>query len=209
MKMLVLRRVYQQTRQDELATFAENVIQRTTGQADYQPLAEALQQLAVCAAAYKDALAAARDRGRMAIAAKNQAQAALLAALDTAADGLDFHAKGDSRYILNAGMPVRTPRRSLLLGDVPPPARFQARTTGRPGEAAVSFRLPEPGMVRSNAVEHSIDGGQTWQNGAYDNRTRFTVANLPARREVLLRARSVGTRGRMSAWTDPVTVFVP
>lgn len=208
MKMIVLRRALINVRQDQLVTLAENVVQRTASVAAYQPLAAALAELAARIPTYKEALAAARDRGLTAIAIKNQARAALLAALDAVADGLDLNAGGDPLYVLNAGMPVRAQRRRNA-GEMAPPAGLQARPTGQPGEVLVSFRLPNRAAVQSNAVEHSVDGGQTWKNGAYNSATRFVVSKLPSRQEILLRVRSMGARGRESAWTAPVTVFVP
>jgi uncharacterized protein YodC (DUF2158 family) len=91
----------------------------------------------------------------------------------------------------------------------------------------------DPGVVTGLAAEATLVGGEVvckwvkgdhcektafeweaadkpgqWQNGNYANGSKLLIKGLPSRKDVRIRARSLGSQNRRSVWCEPVAVFV-
>ena len=207
MENKVLRREYRQLKQAELASFAENVVNRVKGATPYAAVQSGVAALEQCSQTFARALAAARQGGIEQTQAKEAAKKQLLTELDAMANLIDNGASGDSAYIIGAGFRLRSsPQR--YTGIIGPPNILRATGTGRSGELRITLEDAVPAIVRMHALEWSEDKGAQWHNGTYDARNNFVASHLPNGREILVRARSIATRGRKSDWSAPVMVAV-
>lgn len=202
----IFRGDFQSLRQDELATYAENIITRCAGNPAYSQIETLIGELQVAVKTYNEALVAARNRGLDTLALRRQSRAVLLGILNRIAHILEFHAP-DEVYVINAGMkPVS--KRQMRTTELPSPQAVQVLPTGNRGEVSLLVSVPTPAQVQTNAVEYSPDHGASWQNGTYTKRNRVLLTGLPSGQELLFRVRSIGTRGRVSAWSEAVSQFV-
>ena len=206
-KFIVRRSTYRELPQDSLASFADNVFTRMSSLPEYQPFATEVAQLGQQLEQYKEALSKAVYGGVDRIAVKNEKKQQLLLSLDRIADLLNASYTGVDSWIVGAGMEtMRGPAGANGLLDAPFDLRAFSRDES--GEVILSFNLPNPGRVRNNAIEYSVDGGASWKNGQYSTATRIRLKDLPARQEVKFRVRSLGAAMRQSPWSKPVDVFV-
>lgn len=206
-KFIVRRSTYRELQQNNLASFADNVYSRMSSLPEYQAFATEVAQLKLQLDQYKEALANAVYGGVDRIAVKNEKKQGLLLVLDRIADQLNANYTGMDSWIVGAGMEtMREPVSTNANLDAPFDLRAFSR--GESGSVVLSFRLATPTRVRNNAIEYSVDGGQSWKNGNYSSATRVQLKGLPLRQEVKFRVRSLGASDRQSAWSKPVDVFV-
>lgn len=206
-KFIVRRSTYRELQQNTLASFADNVHTRMSSLPEYQVFATEVAQLKQQLDQYKEALANAVYGGVDRIAVKNEKKLDLLLVLDRIADLLNAGYTGLDSWIVGAGM--ETVRSAISSNaDLDAPYDLKASTRGESGSVTLSFRVAMPNRVRSNAIEYSMDGGESWKNGNYSSATRVQLKGLPTRQEVKFRVRSLGTSDRQSAWSKPVEVFV-
>ncbi|MDX1912980.1 MAG: hypothetical protein SFV22_15915 [Saprospiraceae bacterium] len=196
---------FRYARQAELASFAENVLQRTLSVPEFAFMAEAVQELQTPLENYVAALANSRNRGKSEVAAKNAAQKTLVAALNKITDALEQHPDITDVAIYQAGF---SPRNAFRISQqVPTPEILKVGTTGKRGELRVHLSTP-PRMRLMHVCEYSLDMGQTWQNGHYRYERKFVLNGLPRGFDMLIRFRALGTKGATSEWTNPATVTV-
>ena len=206
-KFIVRRSTYRELPQDTLASFADNVFTRMSSLPEYQIFAADVAVLGQQLNQYKEALANAMYGGIDRIAIKNERKQDLLLGLDRIADLLNGSYTGVDSWIVGAGMETMrdTVSTSALL-EAPYDVRVFGR--GESGAVTLAFRLVSPTRVRNNAMEYSLDGGESWKNGSYSTSTRIHLKGLPVRQEVKFRVRSLGAAERQSAWSKPVDLFV-
>jgi hypothetical protein len=201
----IARKAYRQARQNEQASFANNVVQQMQGAqySSYQPL---VQALAAAQQTYAAALADALNGGKSAVLAKNLAQKELLLRLNALADALER--SNDAQLIVNAGFDLAAAPARRNEDNLPQPRVALAVSTGQKGQVRVELAVESPELARMYAIEYSLDNGAQWVNGAYETRRRFLVNGLPNASSLLLRARALGSAHRSSAWSEPVQVAV-
>ncbi len=206
-KFIVRRSTYRELPQDSLASFADNVFNRMSSLPEYQLFAADVTLLGEKSEQYKEALAKAVHGGVDRIAIKNEKKQDLLLGLDRIADLLNASFTGVDSWIVGAGMEtMRSTVSTNALLEAPYDLRAFSRNES--GEVTLSFRLASPSRVRSNSIEYSLDGGESWKNGSYSSATRIHLKGLPSRQDVKFRVRSLGASERQSAWSKPVDVFV-
>ncbi len=206
----IARRDYRQAAQPALATFAGNVLTRMHGVAAYEALQPSLELLTPQLEAYRHSLAAAQNRGRSEIVAKNLAQAALLVQLEELATALEKLAQGDHQLIVDAGFSIgQIKSSSRLTGPLPTPVITQASSTGKRGEVRIRLADPAPrSAVATYAVEYSLEREAGWQNGHYHTHRNFVADALPRAEALWLRLRSLGHANKRSEWSEPFMVAV-
>lgn len=69
--------------------------------------------------------------------------------------------------------------------------------------------IEAPDLVVKNGVEWSENQGQTWNNGTYFSGKKGVVKNLPIRKDLLLRVRSIGSYNKESDFSTPIGTFLP
>lgn len=209
MNASINRRSYRSAPQAELASFTENVLQRTRENPEFSFLAESLVELETCLEQYQKALAAAKNRGLVEVSAKNEARGKLVACLDLVADQLETAPELSPTRVLNAGF--RANESAARTGETPPvPKIVKAVPTGNRGELKVHLNTWE-GVNRQrllHACEYSDDQGQTWKNGQYKPSQRFVLSELPPLSTLQFRFRTVAPSGKTSKWSDVVTAAV-
>lgn len=204
LKLKVSRYAWRRLGQSDLETFAANVVTKTNGIAAYDPIRAQLLALDTINKKFVTALQAALSRDTAAVYQKDLIKQEVYRALDDVALGLELNANGDAMYILNTGMDIYRERSSHEQESLAAPTRLTAENTGNVGEALLIFDYPKSNrtQVETFCVEYSIDGKATWQNGAYGNRTRIILRDLPSRTEIYFRVRALGTFSRKSPWTQ-------
>lgn len=204
----IARQAYRRARKSSLAAFAENVYSRTKDAADYPGLQAELDVLASLTLAYRQALAAAHNRGSSEILAKNLAQAALIGQLDVLATAVEALGQSDAQLIVKAGFTLQKSTAQRYGNRIPPPIIRRASSTGNKGEVRIELDDLVPNAVLTHALEYSLDGETNWQNGIYHSFRKFTVRGLPHSPELWLRSRSIGHADNKSEWSDPFPAAV-
>lgn len=209
MKTSISRQAYRRIPQAALSVFARNVAQRLKENPAYSTLSKEADLLDTTQQAYAVALVAAADGGRDARTQKNQLFEVLQNQLDEISTLIDRLAQGDSLLIVQAGFePKMISPGVRSTSTLEPPAVLRIASNGRIGEVFVQLSDAWPTLVRQHGIEYSVDGGQTFQNGYYDSRMRFTLRNPPREKNLLLRFCALGRGNTKSAWSEPVTVAV-
>jgi hypothetical protein len=139
-------------------------------------------------------------------AIKNSAKDKVLDNLSVIAKNVDIVANGDETVILMAGYEVQKPR-TRYEGDPGVVLGLVAEATLVAGEVACKW---VKGMhSEKTAFEWEMeDKPGEWQNGNYANGSKLLIKDLPSRKSVRIRARSLGSQNRRSVWCEPVPVFV-
>ncbi len=204
----IARQAYRRTRQTDLASFADNVLQRTNGIPAYATIQPVITALTVPLTRYKETLAAARNRGASEVLAKNLARTELLRQLDIVADATETLAAGNPQIIVDAGFSLQQSSGQRFAGELPRPVILRAQSTGRKGEVRIVLDDIVPAAVRTHAIEYSLDRGIGWQNGEYNSRRNFIAKGLPHAPELWIHLKSIGNGDSKSQWSEPVAVAV-
>ena len=204
----IARQTFRRAAQSELVPFADNVLKRIKDVAAYSTLQPLAAQVSVARDLYAVALAAARNRGASEILAKNLSKAELLKQLDLLADGLAALAEGDTQRIVDAGFSPQESTSLRYSNQMPAPVILRATSTGKKGQLRIVINDFIPKVVRSHALQYSLDKGVTWKNGAYNSRRNFVVHKLPHSPEMWLQAMSLGIGDHKSEWSEPTVTAV-
>lgn len=204
----IVRRAYLRARQDELATYVENVYTRTKDVPAYEPLQFRVDMLFEPLAQYKAALLKAKNRGLSEVGAKNQGRERLISVFDPFVTNLVEFAGNNIQLLIDAGLTVRAERAIPFTGTIPEPEIVRAISTGKRGQIRITLKDALPNVVVTHAVEYSTDGGQTWTNCTYHNNRNFVVSGLPASGSLLIRVKALGKSGKNSEWSETMTVAV-
>jgi hypothetical protein len=204
----IARQAYRRTRQADLASFADNVFNRTNGVPTYATIQASITALAPSLTHYKETLAASRNRGIAEVLAKNLAREELLRQLDIVANAAETLAGGNPQIIVEAGFTIQQSSGQRYTGELPPPVILRAFSTGKKGEIRISLDDIVPTAVRTHAIEYSLDKGSNWQNGEYNSRRNFIAKGLPHSPELWIHLKSVGHGDKKSQWSEPTVVAV-
>jgi hypothetical protein len=190
----------------EFAAFAQNVLARMLNNPRFESLQSLVEgELKPAVEAFTLALQESADRSSVKLAEKRAAHRRLEVILQKVAFEVDYLAEGeDETLVLDAGFRTRTPRKRM--GEEQAPPTGLVAETGLPGIVKIQFNPAPPARVY--AAEWRLDGEETWHNGLYPAKTRFTIEGLPSRKDVWVRISAVGSNMRLSVPCDPVKVFV-
>lgn len=174
--------------------------QRLTGNPAYADLAAALVVVSAKREALEQAITAAADGGRTAIAHRRAAQQEHFAELNKLADRVSSIAGGDAVLIQDAGFFVRSARN--LLTEIPRPLKLRARIRDHKGEVLLDWATT-PGaslyVIQHNGA--SPDDAEAWKDVGETTRIRHVLKGLESAREHWFRVRATGTKGS-SPWSD-------
>lgn len=204
----VQKNSYQKRGFESLAAFAANVAQRMSSDPAYQAYLTAANELKDLAGQFKTAIDEARDRSVSHVIVKKQLREKTMEALNKIVDTLKLSYTGDPLWVLNAGFEIAAKETKPLPENLEPPFNLKVTSTGLEGQLKLKFRILASRMVKTNAVEYSIDNGSTWKNGMYCSSNGITITNLPKKQEVQIRVRSLGTGTKMSAWSEVETSYI-
>ena len=204
----IARQAYRRIRQTDLATFADNVFNRTNGVPAYAAIQSAIMALADPLSRYKETLAASRNRGLSEVLAKNIAREELLEQLETVANAVESLASGNPQIIVDAGFSMQISTAQRYNGELPQPVILRAFSTGKKGEVRLVVDDIIPNAVLTHVIEYTIDKNGAWQNGYYNSRRSFTLKGLPNTTELWIHLKSVGHGESKSEWSEPVLVAV-
>ena len=150
-----------------------------------------------------DAQAATITGGSPTFAARDNAFAALTAALDSNADNVETVVKDNMEMLLATGyLPVSTNRTSSPLDDTSILGLFNNGTT------QVLLRLQPVVNAKVYQVQTSVDGGKTWSEAGLPTKAqRIVIPNLVPGTTYLVRARAIGGSTGGSNWTAPGSIM--
>jgi hypothetical protein len=207
MKTKVYRKAFTTLGQDSLAVYADNVVRCCENSpALWQTLQSDVTALKAAAQEFHASLAALVNGGRLELARKKAAKAAVLAALRKTVQSIEYHDLGRPA-ILAAGLQPAKRHPGWSYSAPPRPERLQVAAIGISGAVLVKYHLPARRRVSTNVIEYSADGGMSWQHGAYCHRSRVVLTDLPIHQYILVRVCSIGSR-LQSGWTEPVGIAV-
>lgn len=137
----------------------------------------------------------------------------LIVGFNNFSDGLDFFAKGRIPYIANTSLPCQKKGGRKKGGNtttIRPPYDVVAKSNGEPGGVRLSYKIDnaQKNLVLMVALEWSVDGGKTWNNGKYPTETRIELEGMPSHQTILIRLCALASSQRKSVWTTPVEVSV-
>lgn len=175
----------------------------------FDPFRTTLEKLAVDAADYATKFQKAQNRGIVEIQAKDIAKEKLLMTLTEYAYYVTGASVYNSAILAQSGFDASV-EASRGNPDVRLAAPFGLKVSPGvlSGELILSFQVENPKMVVKNALEISQDNGLTWKNGTYFTGKKFIVNNLPIRKDLLLRVRSLGSYSRASDFSAPISAFL-
>jgi hypothetical protein len=205
-KAVVRRGCFTTLKQNDLAIFTENVVLLTFGIKEYELVNNNADDLKVKFDIFKPLLLASLTDGSLA-EKKRIAQKNLIAALHKLADGLDYFSNGKVAYIENAGMQPHKVRSYNINYDqvLEIPQVVGVLVSNKvPGDLDIELTKVEG--ANNYGFEYSEDG-ETWINGQYSSTPNATI-KLPSRKELLVRARAIGTHDRKSDFCAPIKTFV-
>ncbi len=191
----------------EISPFGHNVKNRVGTNPLFESFAElANRDLGKALDAYDAALSNAVKNGTESTAIKNSTKDKVLDWLSLIAKNVDIVANGDETVILAAGFEVQKPR-SRYEGDPGVVSGLVAEATMVGGE--VVCKWVKGVHCEKTAFEwEAEDQPGEWHNGNYANGSKLLIKDLPSRKTVRIRARSLGSQNRRSVWCEPVPVFV-
>jgi hypothetical protein len=205
-KAIVHKGSYTTLRQNDLAIFTENVVALTCGKKEYESVKNNADDVKIKFDFFKALLLASLTDGNLTVQKKN-ALKNLIASLHKLSDGLDYFSNGDVAYIENAGMKPHKVRNYNLTYEqkLDTPQVVGVVVSNKvPGELEIDLTRVEG--ASNYGFEYSEDG-ETWINGQYSSTQNATI-KLPSRKELLVRARAIGTHDRKSDFCAPILTFV-
>lgn len=205
----ITRRFYQRAPQHKLATYAENVYNRTKGVAKYESFQALVEAIEEPLEQYKAALLAIENGGKSQILAKNISKQKLIKALDKLVNSLENSEGITAQLIVDAGFTLKSKPIPAFIGKLQSPVVLRAVTTGRLGELKITVKNALPQIVAFHIVEYSTDKGKSWNHvNSYHNKRTFIIDGLPASRELLIRVKALRRNGKQSDWSEPMLVAV-
>lgn len=200
---------YHRLDDDKLLVFANTLLENAKSPT-FEPYQAAIANLQKDTDDYNTKLQKSKNNGRIERDLKNQAKEELILTIDEYAFLISSKAVRTPSIILEAGFEYQSSSsKGNRQGDIMPPFGLSVTLSKNSGEIYLKFQLEDPKMVVKNGVEWSEDAGATWNNGTYFSGKKGTVKNLPTRKDLLIRARSIGTYNRESDFSVPISTFLP
>jgi hypothetical protein len=196
-----------QSTQDNLAVFAENVVAKCADKA-YDPVKAFITPVVEASANYRKALTDAALGGKVFTELKKVAKESLIKKLGVLASLLEVQPNATNAYLLGAGFSLFRDRTSNAEKSIFKPTILKAKPNGQVGQLVLEIDKGNSSGIQSIGYEFSEDNGETWKNGSYSNRSTFVMPGLPTGKDILIRARSLGTYDKVSEWSDAFMAFV-
>lgn len=207
MKQKIRKSDLKNLRQGELAPIAQNVAMRMRENPDYQEVLPKVDLLEQLTKSFSLALAESTSGGVDRVAAKEEAKANLIRTMYDLADWANTNDKGTLTWFTNAGF-FASEDRIRKSEDLLPPTKVRVMPHTKSGELELRFALTNAQAVRTTGLEYSLDEGQSWFNGVYSTNRSLKVSGLPSRQTALFRLRTIGKGQSVSAWTEPIEVYL-
>jgi hypothetical protein len=201
---------YKKLNDDELAIFANNLIDNGKDKV-FDPFRATLELLDTETTDYANKLQKAKNKGIVEVEVKNVAKENLLLRMDEYALLVTSLALRDAAMIAKSGFEGQNKEvnRTSPTMELAPPYALRVQYGKNAGEIELSYVLEMPKRVVKNGIEWSDDAGETWHNGTYFSGKKGLIKNLPTRKDLLLRVRSIGAYNRESGFSTPIGTFLP
>lgn len=184
----------------DLLTFSDSVVAGLTGNASFATPIVALPDLTAAVTDFRNAMAAAEDGGKRAIAARDAARAVLVGLLRQLAAYVESLAGEDLPMLLSSGFQaVNTNRTRIVL---PKPVILDLANEQ---STMLAMRLQAVPTARSYEVRIS-DGANGWRTvGIFTQARRILLENLTPGTVYTVQVRAIGGITGSSDWSDPVS----
>lgn len=179
---------------------------RLKDNAAFATLSALLLEVAEKRQALEEAITAAADGGRTAVALREKRKRELKEVIDRLAAGVASIAGDDEELILNAGFFLRSSVRTSE--GLPMPLKLRARISDHTGEARLDWATTRGASIY--VIEHnsvSPDDAGAWKQVAETTRIKHVVAGLTSAKVHWFRVRALGTKGK-SPWSDVAFTLV-
>lgn len=189
-----------------LVVFVNYVVSKMKNNPVYADEADQVDVVELANTAFSSSITEAATGDHNKISMMHKRRAALETEVVALAKMLELRRDVDTNFYTDPGFELRKkPVRSLMPLEKPV-IKFlkQGILSGTLDGEVVDV----PNGVTQLAIQHSMDGGQAWNNGSYSAGKRFGVSFLQPRNSYLVRLRFHGSFGRMSDWSDPMSLFV-
>lgn len=193
---------------NSLRTFSDNVADKVSTDPQFNSIAAlATDELKPANTAYADMLKKAIGGSRLDVANKEKAREAVIGILNRLAQEVNIIADGDASVIMAAGFDVR--KKGERSADDPGPVT-DLLVLATLVEGEVKCTWTKDVLANKTAFEWMLDepGQEAWVNGDYSDGAKLLIQGLPSKKYVKIRARSLASGNRKSAWSEPVRVFV-
>lgn len=179
---------------------------RLQGNAAFATLSALLLEVAEKRQALEEAITAASDGGRTAVALREKRKRELKEVVERLAGGVASIAGDDEELILSAGFFLRSSTRSSE--GLPMPLKLRARISDHIGEARLDWATTRGASIY--VIEHngvSPDDASAWKQVAETTRIKHVVSGLASAQVHWFRVRAIGTKGK-SPWSDVAFTLV-
>lgn len=179
---------------------------RLQGNAAFATLSALLLEVAEKRQALEEAITAASDGGRTAVALREKRKRELKEVVERLAGGVASIAGEDEELILSAGFFLRSSTRSSE--GLPMPLKLRARISDHIGEARLDWATTRGASIY--VIEHngvSPDDAGAWKQVAETTRIKHVVSGLASAQVHWFRVRAIGTKGK-SPWSDVAFTLV-
>ena len=204
MKIKKLKVWFKKYSDSALLTRAENVALNMANIKEFENSTPSVAEMLQAISEYSDALAAAVDGGRNAVAEKNKKREALEEALRQFAKFVEMIAKGDIALLTSCGIEVASDRTQQPLTG---PIDISVKSGANSGEAEV--KLTGMKNARSFIFEYTTDPlteNSKWEQET-DTKSKMVLPGLPPAGKVWIRGAAVG-KDRAKIYSKPVLFIV-
>lgn len=192
-----------------LNTFSTTAALVVSDRANYPEVESAAAELSIAAAKYNIAYSRHKQFGGTDNKeAKDIAKATLYSAHQTVANRLEATANGNRAYLSAPGYHIDAVGGTPSLARVPAPGIKKAISANVRGRVNFILKAADPRIIKGIVGKHSVDNGQTWQNGLHEYGLNFTLEGQPSGKAMLYQFKFRATNSRESDWSEVVRVDV-
>ncbi len=196
--------------QDKLKTRAElhfTKMNQNETYAEFQPVITTLKTLIDT---YTTAVALAEQGGKDRTKAKNDAKNAIVLHLTKLARLIEIKInelpeEEVTAFVENSGFEMPEPRIKKVIDYLDAPTGFTLKNDPRHGVVIADW--PRVEGAKMYALEN-LDNEGNWQNGKYTNEIPLTMTGLVRGSKLTMRIKAMAANGVVSAFCEPVMVYV-
>jgi hypothetical protein len=186
----------------DLIAFVRNIVTLMTGSVLYPTPSPTLTTITTSVDAFETAVQEALDGGKIALAARNAARAALLSLVRQLAAYVQGHCAADLVNLFESGFDATRAPSPVGIPAAPPDQRLSL--TGMSGELLMRYgKVPN---AVNYTVESATDPEGPWTFQALVTQTRVTIQGLIPGKVYWARARANGSVGS-GEWGGPATAM--
>ncbi len=184
----------------DLLTFGDGVVAGLTGNASFPTPVVPLPTLTDALLSYRNAVSAAEDGGKRAIAERDAARAVFVNLLRQLASYVESIAGADLPVLLSSGFETVNSSRNRIV--LPKPVVLDL---GNEQSAQLALRLQPVPTARAYEVRMNY-GTSGWQTvGVFTQARKILLENLTPGTTYTVQARAIGGITGSSDWSDPVS----